>query len=748
MDYRSTYRSFINSHYLSEGLRITLGLCLPAIILGYFHDPAEGITISLGASCVIMVDNAGPIHHRRNAMLLCTAAIFVTALLTGLFTFSAVLLGIFIAILCFVASMLGVYGSRSGSLGLAAMFVMVLNIDRSFHGWQIFYNAIYVLCGGLWYTVLSLSLYGFRPYKLAQQALGDCIQATADYLAGRVAFYQPNPDYDAIYKKLLVQQAALYESQNLVRELLFKSRNITKESTNTGRTLLLIFLDMIDLSERILSTHQDYQGLHQQFDGTGILQSFGKLLQQFADELNETGIAVKSGRPHISSHAADQIKALRQEFEQLRDTERNAENIEGFISLRHILDGIRDIAGRLYTIQQYTTYDLKEKKKAPGVQDLKRFVTHQDIDTKILFNNLNTGSNTFRHAIRVTVATTAGFIVSQFLPVGHSYWILLTIIVILKPAYSLTKKRNYDRLLGTIAGAGIGLGIIYFVHGRDAILACMILLMIAAYSFMRTRYLLFVMFMTPYILILFYLLNADNFNTVITDRVVDTGIGSAIAFLANLFIAPAWEHEQVVGYQLRMLEANKNYFRDTVSFFTGGETGITQFKLSRKQAFVALANLSEAFNRMLAEPRSKQRGVPEMQQFVVLNHMFASHTATLAGFRQTGEPPGPPNDYLPAASAILNRLDASLARLQKQPVATEPVDRGAMRSINDRVLALLDQRKTELAQGIVESPTRGILSSYKYIADQFNFISKIAEDLERWSVSHNQATLETGREEL
>ena len=81
-----------------------------------------------------------------------------------------------------------------------------------------------------------------------------------------------------------------------------------------------------------------------------------------------------------------------------------------------------------------------------------------------------------------------GFIIAAFLPIGHSYWILLTIIVILKPAYSLTRKRNYERLLGTIIGALIGFGILYFIRDNNVLFAIMLLLMIGTYSLIRTNY--------------------------------------------------------------------------------------------------------------------------------------------------------------------------------------------------------------------------------------------------------------------
>ena len=38
MDYLKQYKSFVNSYYLSEGVRITIGVTLPAIILSYLNN--------------------------------------------------------------------------------------------------------------------------------------------------------------------------------------------------------------------------------------------------------------------------------------------------------------------------------------------------------------------------------------------------------------------------------------------------------------------------------------------------------------------------------------------------------------------------------------------------------------------------------------------------------------------------------------------------------------------------------------
>ena len=71
MDYIKEYKSFIYSHYLSEGVRMTAGIALPAVILSYFNLLPAGIVVSLGAMCVSITDTPGPIHHRKNGMLAC-----------------------------------------------------------------------------------------------------------------------------------------------------------------------------------------------------------------------------------------------------------------------------------------------------------------------------------------------------------------------------------------------------------------------------------------------------------------------------------------------------------------------------------------------------------------------------------------------------------------------------------------------------------------------------------------------------
>src|ERR1700676_1192550 len=84
----------------------------------------------------------------------------------------------------------------------------------------------------------------------------------------------------------------------------------------------------------------------------------------------------------------------------------------------------------------------------------------------------------------------------------------------------------------------------------------LIVLMMGTYSFLRLNYVVSVIFMTPYVLILFKLLGVGM---VVDERIIDTLIGSTIAFVASYLIFPTWEYEQIQDNLKNVISANVNY---------------------------------------------------------------------------------------------------------------------------------------------------------------------------------------------
>ncbi len=618
-------KTFIFSQYFSEGLRITFGVLLPSLVFFHLDQLSIGLTISLGAVCVSIADNQGPINHKRNGMLYCCIFVFLTTLLTGLINKYPILVGIEILILCFFYSMFSVFGNRASSIGTAALLVMILSIDHDVTASNgALGHSLYILIGGIWYMLLSLSLSQIRPYRLAQQAMGECIREIAEYVRLKANFYDYETDFDDNYKKLIAQQVAVNQQQDSLRELLFRTKVMVKESTFAGRLLILVFLDIVDLFEQTMATHYDYHTLHRTFGKSQSLKEFKQIIIKLSEELENLSYYI------ISNEIPQRLHNFKYELERLKICIDKVEEtgINAFV-LKKILINVRNMVSRVDKIYIYFNQKQTSGQEIKNEVDLSKFVSHQNFDFKILEENLSPKSSIFRHSVRVALMCLIGFLVSKLFPVGHhSYWILLTILVLLKPAYSLTKQRNIERLIGTILGGVAGALILIFIKDQTTLFIFLLIFMVASYSFQRLNYIVSVLFMTPYILILFSFLGENNLN-IAQERIIDTFIGSFIAISASYLVLPHWESYQLKDFMREVLIANYQYLQNVASILSGNTLDVTAYKLARKNVYVSSANLGSAFQRMLSEPKSKQQNSKELHKFVVLNHMLSSYTATL-----------------------------------------------------------------------------------------------------------------------
>ncbi|HEY2580699.1 MAG TPA: FUSC family protein, partial [Mucilaginibacter sp.] len=411
-----------------------------------------------------------------------------------------------------------------------------------------------------------------------------------------------------------------------VREILFKSRVLVRESTNASRILVLTFIDLVDMFEKIMATHYDYAHIRQKFKDTGILIEIAGILFGMADEVDNIAYMVltniRSKRKRYFNTSLEQLKL---KIDEIGEQDEEVSNL----ALKKILINLRDLNDRITSIYNY--YHSKSSEILMGDNadlEYSKFVTNQDYSPSIFFSSFTFTSSAFKHAVRVSLVCLIGYITAKTIAVGHhSYWVLLTIIVILKPGFSLSKQRNYQRLIGTIAGGVIGILILMLIKDQTAEFIFLLVFMMGTYAFLRLNYIVSVIFMTPYVLILFKLLGVG---VVVEERIIDTAIGSSIALVASYLIFPSWEFEQIQVYLENVISANLNYLLKIAENICGFDVSTIDYKLVRKDVFVKSANLSAAFERMTSEPKSKQKKIKEVHKFVVLNHILSSYIATIA----------------------------------------------------------------------------------------------------------------------
>lgn len=700
-------QDFLLSTYFADGLRITIGVLCPSLIFAQFGMLQYGMTLSLGALCISVVDSPGPIVHRRNAMLITTALLFIISIVVGLTNKNVYVTGSILVICSFLFSMFFLYGNRAASIGTAVLLIMVLSIDDIRPWREVIFYAVLVLAGSIWYTLLSYLVYRLRPYRLVQQILSDSIHEVSEFLRAKAKFYHENTNYEKNYAELLQLQVHVHEKQDEVREVLFKTREIIRESTPEGRFLLLVFVDMVDLFEQVMSTYYNYKQLHEQFDSVGILPQYEGVINKIADSLDEIAFALKSGgTPTLSADLVNDVAQLKAEITTLELNNEQTYNTLGLIALKNIEVNIENILGRVKTINGY--FNKKEKKNLKKRDiDVDKFVTRQSFDIKLLVDNLSFNSSTFRHSLRVAIVMFIGFIVAKSLDFAHSYWILLTILVISKPGFSLTKERNYQRLFGTVVGAFIGMGILVYIHDKNTLFVILLICMIASYSFQRKNYVVSVLFMTPYILVLFDFLGMGSLS-IARERIYDTLIGSGIALLASYSLFPNWEHEKLKEAMIDIVKANRNYFKQVTLLYFEQNHNLTNYKVARKEVYVNTANLASLFQRMFSEPKSKQLYMQELHQFTVLNHLLSSYVATLSLYNKE-------HDFVYLNLEELKPVSENTIYLLNQAVEHLEVHKDELSNV-----PLI--RRKNISELILEDENMVII-------EQFDLIQKVAYDI-------------------
>ncbi|MCJ8211117.1 FUSC family protein [Mucilaginibacter sp. RS28] len=711
-------KSLLFSHYFSDGLRITLGVMLPSLIFAQFGMLDAGLTLSLGAVCVCGVDTPAPTHYRRNALAIGNLLVFLVAIITGFARLNVYTLGAEVVAFSFLFSMFIVYGNRATSVGTAALMVMIFMMAREMEPREVLSYSLTITAGGVWYMAFSLVFFSIRPYRAAQQAVAENITDVVKFLRIKADFYLPETDIDDNYRKLVSQQVTVSQHQDQVRELLFKSRQVVKESTRASRILVLTFTDLVDLYEHIMATHYDYREIRERFGQTSVLRNIALTLQSMANELDNIAYAILSNTRyrHLKSFYPE-LEALKKEIDALPQNAAGGSNIV----LKKILINLRDVHQKIADIHKY--YNSRSSEgliaKTEGVEFTK-FVTHQDYAPHIFIDNLTLTSAAFKHSLRVSLVCLVGFVITKsqgLLEVinhvtgkkivfgHHSYWVLLTIIVILKPGFSLSKQRNIERVVGTIVGGIIGVLVLTFVHNKTAEVVLLTLFMMGTYTFLRINYIIAVILMTPYVLILFRVLGLGHLN-VAEERIIDTIIGAVISFAASYLIFPAWESEQLRQSLHEVVDANINYLITIAQNLTGKQVNVTEYKLARKDVFVKSANLSAAFERMISEPKSKQKQAKSVHRFVVLNHILSSYLATIAA-NLTGKNAG----FIRADNLKMLKKDIAVLNECSKKLGGKSMD------FNDKGVECLDPSVNSADQDLLR--------------EQLGFVNKIANDINK-----------------
>ncbi len=731
--YQNELVKFLRSTDFSKAIVLTIAIIVPIGIFSNLGNLEIGVSLAMGCLLSSPSDVPGSFKHKVYGIL---AATLLGALSYGIAGYSAISLWSLIpmlGIMMFSISYLSVYGFRASLVTFSGLLAVVLSFANISSGIEIWQKALLIGAGGLWYLAVSVAWYLIKPERATEQFLAETMELTADYLRLRVQLIQPNTNEDVVQKKLFERQNELNEHHESLREILISSRK-TSGSSGYARKRLLIFIDLVDMLELAMANPIDSRRMRNAFkEDQEELKVFADFSLKMAVQLEGIALALHKNSELPNNNIPEALEYLEKTLYQFKNRIDVSKRREDMILLRNLFDYQAKQAQKINNI--FRILQNLEGKRKIFVKDKEvlKFLTPQEYSFKTLLSNLNFDSAIFRHSLRLALVVLIGYLVGAYFSVQNSYWILLTIVVIMRPNYGLTKQRTRKRIVGTLIGGAIAVGIVFITQNPTAYAVLGILSLTLAFSLIQRNYTTAAIFITLSIIFIYALLQPDVLN-VIQYRIIDTVIGAGLAGFGNFLLWPKWEAESLNKVIATSINANLDYLKEIDKYYHEKEGLPVSYKLSRKRAFLDLGALSVAFQRMTQEPKSQQKQLSLLYEIVGLNHTFLSALASMGSYIRTHPTTSASKDFETYTRGISLNLTNCVNILEKKEIIKkenlEISDAG--RSLQQKFDKLARKRDLEIQAGKeqIDKHMRYKLQEAHLITGQLEWLLDISEKLQ------------------
>jgi uncharacterized membrane protein YccC len=723
----SSVQQFLRSFDFYKSLVLLLGILVPMAVGYALGQTSMAVGVVMGVFLSAPSDVAGGVRNRTIGLSLATLVAIVSTLLINIAQPHPWLIVPVLAMVVFSSAMLAVYGFRASLVSFSGLLAIVLAFAHPISGFAALEHAGLMLLGGGWYLLLSTTAYRLTAKTYNARRLAHCMELTADCLRTKGEIVKEDDDESALRKQLLEQHRLLTEQHEELREIFINERSQSGASRSADRQLL-VFIELVDILELTMA---QAAGVRQELpapqEDTYTASNLSALFFALAERLQELAGAVARGEEPAESPKLEFL-FNEKETELQRIAQLQVDN-EKVIAWKNGFDYAKKQWHKVQTIERIASNIAEREKLTVDRSVAKRFLSRQDYDIKLIGQHFSESSPIFRHALRLTLTVLVAYTIGQLIPVQNAYWLMLTVIVIMRPSYGLTKDRSLQRVYGTLIGAVVALGIVLLTQNVVVYGVLAVISLVLAFSLIQRNYRTSAVFITLNIVFLYALMQPDAF-TVIQYRVIDTAIGAALAFIAGRLFWPSWEAQGIKSHFLDVLQANQQYLKEIAGYYQNKGQLPIEYKLARKAAFLAHGNLSAAFQRVTQDPKSKQKSSVDIYEWVVLSHTFLNAAAALGTFVQHHET----TTASPHFSQYIKEIDGRLrsCRLIIEGKEVEPNwDKGSLQAADQYLAEKLENitQATESTLAATSAKVFSALQEAELVIEQLRWLLAIADNL-------------------
>jgi len=580
---------------LPIAVRNTIGFALALIIGSVAGDTNAAVLAGLGALNVSYSDGLDPYRVRAwrigIASLLCGGAVTAGAL-SGNTNFTAVS---FAAISAFGAGMMIALGARAGDLGVVTLVTIVVFAARPLPPLLALESGLVACAGGLVQMLLAIAFWPVKPYAPERKIVSELYLAIANIARGS----QDTSTAPPASRQITDAQEALAS--------LAGDHSVEAER----HVFLLNQAERIRLS--LINLTQIQRRIAREAEGREAAEALSDVLQAVADTATDIGECAMRETPIAT---LDKFKAAANRFRSVSAVGAPPA-IAGLLEDgRHELDAL---GGQIRAAASVSSGAVKEFEAPSAAPSRDPWWLQFPGKLAELRANLSFRSTVFRHALRLAVCLAAGDALGRAISLQRTYWIPMTIAIVLKPDFTGTFSRGILRIAGTFAGLVLATVLFHYLHtGVATDIALMAVFMFLLRWIGAANYGVFVIAMSAMVVLLISSTGVSP-RPVILARAQNTAIGGTLALIAYA-IWPTWEKTQLGPTLADMIDRYRDYFDAVVRAYGGGNAAYPG--PARVAARLARSNAEASVDRMTAEPGVTRQQIATVGAMMASSHSF------------------------------------------------------------------------------------------------------------------------------
>ncbi len=480
----------------------------------------------------------------------------------------------------------------------------------------------------------------------------ETIREFSIYLRAVAGIFDPDQDLAAAYGATIRQQSALSDQLQSARALLLDRPGTMGERMRLSASIGIL----LDALDALIAAQCDVELIRKTPAAAPVLARIGNALRVGSLDLGHLSLELlATGHPTLPPDHQLAIDALEREAAQVeaKPMDPQAHAALDAATWRLVLS-----LGHVRRLEQSLSNDATAR-AAIGDVNLAAFIPRRNYAPGALAAHLSPESPVLRFAVRLALAMMAGAMVAQSLGDDrHGNWVLLTIAVVMRAGYGLTRQRRDDRVIGTLIGCVVAAGSVAYLPVA-ALVGVQGLAVAVTHSFARLNYRISSTGASVMALVTLHLVQ-PWVSAPILLRLADTLVGAAIAHLFNYFW-PRWEFFEAPQLASRLQAQLAGFAAAALR----SDVSEHDYRLARKNVIEAMAALSDSAGRMAIEPMTARKGLDEMADLLIRAYSLVAQLSAARLATQTGAP-------LPDV-AISNWLQTLLiGSSDRAAVVTEP----------------------------------------------------------------------------